>query len=186
MDFEVYRALPFPVQAPGEWKLFLEFVEAYFWNRSVDHPIVVELGLQSNLQKRFYEGIFAAEHIGIDHSEQYSKPDIVGDVLADTTITALKERLAGRPIDLLFMDAVTSPEGVRREWELYAPLTRRLIAIHNVFSLDTHPTGARDLWAWLLAAKRSEYRFMSFSEWLPEQHPCHKYQMGIGVVVKEL
>jgi hypothetical protein len=185
MDFEKTRTFALPVQAPGEWRLFLEFCEQYFRDRGISRPIVVELGLQSNLQKQFYEEILGARHIGIDCSTKYSTPDILGDVREVSTRDELVQMLGDKPVNLLFMDAETSLPGVLREWELFEPLVRHLIAVHNIFSTDAHPTGEREFWRILTATHHREYRFVTFSEWLPNDHPCAKYQMGIGVVVKE-
>ena len=185
VDFDACRKFAMPNQSPGEWRLFLEFCEAYFRNRSVVLPVVVELGLQSNLQKRFYEEVLGAEHIGIDLSIQYSTPDICGNLRDPATVEELKRRLHDRPINLLFMDAETNLLGIELEWTIYGSLTQHLVAVHNIFSLDTYPTGAKQFWTKLVGTRYRDYRFMTFYEWLPPDHPCFRYQMGLGVVVKE-
>ena len=57
---------------------------------------------------------------------------------ADSQLTATRDHLesllAGRPIDVLFIDADHRYEGVRRDYELYSPLVRDagLIAFHDI------------------------------------------------------
>lgn len=59
-----------------------------------------------------------------------------------TTKEALVGALAGRSIDFLFIDGDHSYEGVRQDFELYAPLVGRggLIAFHDI---APHPPGSR-------------------------------------------
>jgi len=50
------------------------------------------------------------------------------------TVDRLRSRLAGRPIDFLFIDADHSYEGVKRDFELYSPLVRPggIVGFHDV------------------------------------------------------
>lgn len=60
---------------------------------------------------------------------------------APSTVTTLQRLLAGRPIDFLYIDGDHTYEGVRRDYELYAPLVRPggLIAFHDINThLDDH------------------------------------------------
>lgn len=50
------------------------------------------------------------------------------------TLARVKQELAGRELDLLFIDGDHSADGVRRDYEMYAPLIRDggIIALHDI------------------------------------------------------
>ena len=74
------RPKAIPTQQKSEWRMFLEICEAYLNKHNITHPIVVELGVGRNRQKKMWETIFGAEHIGMDKSNRRGEPDILGDV----------------------------------------------------------------------------------------------------------
>jgi predicted O-methyltransferase YrrM len=57
-----------------------------------------------------------------------------GSSRTPATVAAVRAALAGRPIDLLFIDGDHAYAGVRADFELYAPLVRPggLIAFHDI------------------------------------------------------
>jgi cephalosporin hydroxylase len=57
------------------------------------------------------------------------------------TLEELRRLLAGRPVDLLFIDGDHTYDGVKRDFEMYAPLVRSggLIALHDVVVHDRVP-----------------------------------------------
>jgi predicted O-methyltransferase YrrM len=61
--------------------------------------------------------------------------------------------LAGEPIDFLFIDGDHSYEGVRGDYELYAPLVRPggLIAFHDIAPRQSETTGVPRFWEELKA-----------------------------------
>lgn len=142
MDIKKFNELseaPSPVrylvwQDWAEWQTFLEFVCAYFKNRGIDKPLVVEIGILHNEQRTFYRELLGADYIGLD-IEANNEPDILGDSSDLQTVIKLKRFLEGRWIDLLFIDGNHSYEGVKIDYELYGPLTRHLIAFHDVHSV---------------------------------------------------
>jgi len=119
-------------QNPPEWQLFLEFCEMYLIKNRIKNPIVVELGVLYNMQKRFYEELLGAHHIGIDSSTQRGTPDIVGFTESPKTLATLKEMLNGKPINILFIDASHRYHYVSRDFRLYSPLCSDIIAFHDV------------------------------------------------------
>jgi len=123
--------LPKPCQDAWEWQAYLEFIETYFENREIENPIVVEIGVFTNKQKRFYEELLGYQHIGIDIDPK-SKADIIGDSQDPATLSELKERLGGRPINLLFIDGHHGYESVKKDYETYSPLVKNIIALHDV------------------------------------------------------
>ena len=133
MDTELYNKLmeERPSQRPREWELFLEFCEMYLKKHRIKDPIVVELGVYENRQKKFWEQLLKARYIGIDISEKRGKPDILGDTHDPKTMRALKEKLGGKPIDILFIDADHAQEAVKKDFELYSPLCSGIVALHD-------------------------------------------------------
>lgn len=168
----------------AEFKTYLEFVSAYFKNRGVDNPLVVEIGILHNEQKMFYKEILNADYIGMD-IEQNNEPDILGDSADPATKQKLKALLGSRSIDLLFIDGNHTYEGVKSDYGLYAPLTKHLIAFHDVFS-ETEPRalGVNHFWNEVVRAKEHNTAvFHRFNKAVSIKE--NKYMNeGIGVIIK--
>lgn len=169
------KTLPKPCQNIFEWQLFLEFVETYFKNRNIGNPIIVELGTGENKQKRFYEGFLRAEYIGVDISDKQSTPDILGSTLDESTLNKLKELLNGRMINLLFIDSYHVYDHVKREYEMYSPFVKNIVAFHDIM---TEQVTVKDFWNELY----SEEKYTKLTFYKKQSHP---YQFGIGIIVKE-
>jgi hypothetical protein len=167
--------LPAPFQNTNEWRTYLEFVSAYFQNRDITVPTVVEIGVYKNQQKAHYQTFLNARHIGIDINPDFH-PDICGDSSDPATLTRLKTMLGGDPIDLLFIDGDHNYSSVRRDYELYSPLVNHITALHDI----AYP-GPKDLWKIISGTdpKKTYITILSGSG-LPEPgHPL----MGIGLVI---
>ena len=91
-----------PSQRRQEWMAFLEICEMYLEKHSISKPVVVELGVYYNRQKKFYEQLLNAEHIGIDILDKRSSPDIKGNTHDFDTLNELRKKLNGKFIDILF------------------------------------------------------------------------------------
>ena len=65
-------------------------------------------------------------------------PIVCGDSHSPATLDRLKEVLAGRPVDMLFIDGDHSYDGVKADYEMYGPLVRPggLIGLHDILQ---HP-----------------------------------------------
>lgn len=168
-----------------EWRTFLEFAAGYFKIHDVAHPVVVEIGIWRGVQKQFYEGLFGAEHIGIDIDKQ-TNPDILGDSLAPSTLNKLKDRLSGRMIDLLFIDGHHSYAGVKGDYETYGPITRHIVAIHDVLCTTHKEVDVNRFWMELQANNR-DYPFILFHKSRSHERGTifDGQEMGIGLMVKE-
>ncbi len=167
-------------QDKSEWKFFLEFVGAYFENRNIIKPIIVEIGIMKNSQRDYYKELFNAEYIGIDVNLN-AEPDILGDSQAVETIETLKGRLSGRKIDLLFIDGDHSYQAAKRDYELFLPLVKHLIAFHDTRA--TNNSQVSRLWEELRKGKMS----IEFNRHnLDVSIDVGKFvDMGIGLLIKE-
>ena len=180
-----------PYQRPSEWELFLEFCDMYLKKHGIKNPVVVELGTGTNKQKPFYKQLFGAEHIGINITEKKSKPDILGDTHDSETMKALKEKLGGRPINILFIDASHYYENVKKDYELYSPLCSDIVAFHDI-ELGRYAKKKRGkvwkLWDELRMVgglgdtKGNEWVFLSIHQY---QDVPDRRKMGIGVMIKK-
>ena len=171
-------------QCMPEFKAFLEYAALYFEARSIGRPVVVEIGVWRNSQKRFYEQLLGAEHIGID-IDPTTGADILGDSPSAKTVDKLKERLGGRPIDLLFIDGNHSYKGAKLDYEAYENLTRHLVVLHDLLCETHRDIKVGELWRELKAQNR-DYVYVLFHKPRAHEHgTCWDGQeMGIGVMVK--
>lgn len=170
-------------QHPTEWRLFMEFVCAYFKERKVETPLVVEIGTMNNVQKDFYKGLLGAEHIGIDVA---GNADIVGCSQDPDTILKLQTMLHGRMIDLLFIDGDHTYQAVKADYDNYRLMVRHIIAFHDI----SHPYSASipeetmRLWNEISATERGA-ALLTFCHYNSATMGISAgRQMGIGLVVK--
>ncbi|MBA7716573.1 hypothetical protein ES703_125647 [subsurface metagenome] len=176
--FEKLWAEKKPGQQKQEYYYFLKWLWYYFKERAITNPTVVEIGIRRGAQKRFYEQLLGARHIGIDISATYGRADILGDSQAPFTVLRLGELLqmkTGRArCDLVFIDGDHSLRGVRRDYELYKDLAP-LIAIHDIYC-TRKDVAVLDFWGSL-----NRYKMMdrSFIEFFSPEPPDH---YGIGVI----
>ncbi|MCJ7617584.1 MAG: class I SAM-dependent methyltransferase, partial [Desulfobacterales bacterium] len=137
-----------PSQRKEEWLAYLEICELYLKKHAIKKPMVVEIGVYKNKQKKFYEQLLGAEHIGIDISDRRSVPDIKGDTRNPETLTRLKEKLAGRNINILFIDGCHQYDDVRKDFKAFSPLCTDIVAFHDT---EIGRRGGRDgHQAWVL------------------------------------
>jgi len=193
MNLELFNKLMIKKQRPGqfqqEYLMFLEICETYLRKRKIENPIVVELGVAKNKQKRIWELLLGAEHIGIDISDKRGIPDILGDLHDPKTLGTLRGKLNGRMINILFIDADHSYEAVKKDFELYSPLCSDIIAFHDIETTRYQEDATREAWKFWDELKEQAYikrgieNFMFLS-----MHQYHvdkrKLGRGIGVIIK--
>ena len=171
-----------------EWKAYLEFAAGYFKARGIARPLVVEVGILDGSQRRFYETLLGAEYVGIDVNPK-SPADIIGDSAAPGTIAKLKASLAGRQIDLLFIDGLHTYAGAKSDYEIYGPLTRHVIAIHDIHTPKLTPADSVDvarLWNEILAENKSD-TIVTIQRHNPRNpKEFNGRQLGIGIIVKDV
>lgn len=100
------------------------------------------------------------------------------DSQQDSSVTALKQLLAGSAIDFLFIDADHRYEGVKRDYQLYSPLVRPggLIAFHDIRpNIQNADTQVYKFWDELKAAGLDVEEIV---------HEPYRGYFGIGIVTK--
>lgn len=154
-----------PSQSVGEWRAYLEFIETYFRNRNIESPMIVEIGVGRGKQKRFYEELLGYNHIGIDFMRK-KNPDIVGKNGDPATVNKLKEKLNGREVNLLFIDDGHEYLEVKNDYELYSPLAKNIIAIHDIV-LEKHQNTIGKFWNELMVENRKaqDRTFITLAGW---------------------
>ena len=174
------EGLAAPIQNLKEWRYFLSFLDSYFMRHGIEHPVIVELGTRGNRQKPYYETLFGATHIGIDGCMTF-EPDIFGNTHEPGTLAALKERLAGKSINLLFIDADHAFRAVKQDYETYGPLTENIIALHDIFNKAEQ---VNQFWR-EIQEQDPEWMKLAIYNWLPEPHVFAFMQFGIGLILKK-
>jgi hypothetical protein len=192
MDLKRFDAIsewPIPLRAVvwqdwAEWRAFLEFAWGYFKRRGIERPLVVEIGVMHNEQRHFYRELLGADHIGLDINAN-NVPDILGDSADPATLARLEMVLAGRKIDLLFIDGNHSAPGVKADYEMYGPLTRHLIAIHDVHAVMNRVEAVNAFWNETMP--EHEHMTVVFHRYnrKPSIAENRFMNMGIGVIIKE-
>lgn len=174
------KDLPMPEQSVGEWRTYLEFIEAYFRNREIESPIIVEIGVDTNTQKRFYEKLLGYRHIGIDRNPK-TKADIIGDCRTLVTVNKLKEKLGGKLANLVFIDAGHSYLGIKKDYELYSPLAKNIIVLHDVILKEYENTVGK-FWGELMEENKKvqDRTFITIAGW-----HNRRFGQGIGIILLE-
>lgn len=192
MNYTLFNKLmkPKPFQFMPEWRTFLEVCQTYLRRCKVKDPIVVELGSWKNRQKKFYEKLLGAQHIGIDYQEiveTQSVPDILGNTHDEKTIEALKVKLDGKPINILFIDASHHYEDVKKDYEMYSPLCDGIVAIHDIESFRNINIRKSEVWKFWdeLKAKASNGEKGYTHSLFLSIHQHRAGNMGIGVILKQ-
>lgn len=181
-----------PSQNYPEWLMYLEICELYLKKHKIEKPIVVELGSSRNRQKKFYEQLLGAEHIGIDMYIERFPPDILGDSHDPRTLKALKKRLNGRSINILFIDAAHTYKDVKKDYEMYSPLCSGIVALHDVETARYRLHSRREVWKFWDELKARSFNDSEREELerflflLIHQHRTNgkKWWMGIGMIIK--
>jgi len=177
------------IQEPTEWRLFLEFCSQYLKNHKIKDPIVVELGISSDRQKAYYEQLLGATHIGIDISKDLSIPDILGDTHDSRTFNALKTKLKGKAINILFIDAAHQYEDVRKDFEMYAPLCNDIIALHDIETCRNTRRTLAEIWRFWdelkFEARKGAKDYKDFTFITIFKKTRRGQQRGIGLIVKK-
>ncbi|MCK4783489.1 MAG: class I SAM-dependent methyltransferase [Desulfobacteraceae bacterium] len=179
-----------PDQYLPEWKMFLGICETYLRKYKIENPIVVELGSRGNNQKKFYEQLLGAELMAVDIARRHH-PDIHGDTHDPRTLEALKKRLDGRPINILFIDAAHYYEDVKKDFEIYNPLCDGIVAFHDIYYGRHETNKEKEVWKFweelkLLAYEgMEEYRNFLFISIYQYRSTKDGIQMGIGVIIKK-
>ena len=82
-----------PGQQMVEFFQYMKFLFNHFDMNRIITPVVGEIGIRRNRQKKFYRQLLLANHIGVDISDKRGKPDILGDSHDSGTFKKLKDNL---------------------------------------------------------------------------------------------
>lgn len=194
MDLELFDKLIElrPSQQVSEFQAYLEICEMFLKKHGIKKPIVVELGVYKGRQKPFYEQLLNAEYIGIDIGVREGHADIVGNTHDLETIAALKKKLRGRPINILFIDACHRYDDVKKDYEMYAPLCNGIVAFHDIEKKRLQNTKGSQVWRYwddLLEAsfdREVEHEPHLFLPVLQFQGKNgRRMRLGIGMIIKK-
>lgn len=181
-QFHEFKKTKGVCQDYAEWQVLLEFLQAYFSNRGITNPTVVELGVERNNQRHYFKKYLNADHIGIDVSDKHGKPDILGDVTDPKTLEALKIMLAGRPINLLMSEFGPPLAAIEKTMEMYGSLTEHIICLH---SIETPGYDPQLYWQKIYQESDGQLKIAMFNHY-PKGHPSHMVRMGKGLIVKKI
>lgn len=169
-----------------EFLAYLEYTKAYFDFCGVTRPVVVEVGILDGAQRIFYEQLLNAEYISIDIDPK-APATIHGDSSALSTVQEVVRMLGGRPIDLCFIDGLHTYEGAKADLNAYYPLTRHIVALHDILTPKLHPHDPVDvirLWREILAGNKHD-TLLTIQHFNPrDPREFNGRPLGIGVVVK--
>ena len=187
MNLELFSKLMVKRNEPRQrlhtWKMFLQICEVYLKECEIKNPVIVELGVMRNRQKQFYEQLLNAYHIGIDISDAKGTPDILGNTHDPYTLKLLKEKLKGRKINILFIDASHKYDSVKKDFEIYSPLCDGIIVLDDI-NLSRHRSRKRKRHGvWLfwdelrLSENYDDYLFLSIGQ--------YRDSSGLGMMIKK-
>ena len=169
-----------------EFAAFLDFARGYFAARDIRHPLVVEIGILDGAQKTFYKSIIGARHIGVDINKE-APADIHGDSRDPRTKKMLKEMLDDEPIDLLFIDGLHTYDGVKSDYEMYAPLTAHIVALHDILTPKLHPADPVDVARFWEELKKENLNDTLIAIQHHNPRPAEAFNgrpLGIGLIIK--
>ncbi len=153
---QTYHAL----QKPYELSAFL----AILVDMQPRPQIMVEIGCDAGGTLWAWKQIGIPRVIGIEYPDEHSDDNpwgtdnplvphgceiIRGDSHADETRQRLADLLDGQPIDVLFIDADHTYEGVKRDFLMYAPMVANegAVVLHDVSPHPNHPgVGVQRFW----------------------------------------
>jgi predicted O-methyltransferase YrrM len=185
------------VQKKGELRGFISFVRRrrpstvveigtyrggtlWLWSRLADrNAILVSIDMPGGA----FGGGYDEAHVAVLKSfrGRHQRLELIrDDSHSPRTLDALKAALAGRPVDLLFIDGDHTYEGVRKDYEMYASLVGSggVIAFHDILPHTSEPTCEVDkLWNEL---KRQSHDTREFVEIVPGEGAVWG---GIGAIV---
>lgn len=142
---------------------------------AINPKVIVEIGVHQGYSMQTWQEAFEPEIlVGIDndlHDLKWNEAPIMdADSHDPKTGAELVELLQGKQVDFLFLDGDHMYEGVKKDFEMYAPLVRKggIIAFDDMHLFDNPSVEVHRLW--------EEVRERWQSEWV------HYDSNGVGVI----
>lgn len=139
-----------PSQHADEYFQYLDWLSNYVYHAGNPNPLVVEIGVRFGRQSWHYIELLGADYIGMDiRPKDYSIPNAVikgyddhvdlhpkanflqGNSILTETKKQLEQMLNGRKIDVLFIDSLHTYAHAKKEYEMYSPLVKHVVAFHD-------------------------------------------------------
>jgi predicted O-methyltransferase YrrM len=153
------------IQKPDELQQFVEFLEGrdlrnvleigtchggtlWLWCQLAHpHAQIVSVDLPNGP----FGGGYPDEAISklIDYTTGYQWIQLLrGDSHDEQMLKSVRRFLAGKKLDLLFIDGDHSYEGAKRDWEMYSPLVREdgIVVFHDIVEHDDPACQVDRLW----------------------------------------
>jgi len=169
-----------------EFQTFLQLSEAILKTNGVYNPIVVEIGVLDSSQKEFYAQLLNAEYYGIDINPK-SGADLIGDSGNLNMVHRLLDLLEDRKPDLIFIDGLHTYEGVKRDFELYAPLAKYIVGVHDILTPKNSPNDSVDVarfWKEVWEENKNDTIVTIRHHNKKPNNVFNGRPLGIGVVIK--
>lgn len=153
-------------QEPSEWKIFLEFCSMYLKAHRIKNPVVVELGVGN--QKNFWKQLFDAKYTNISDTRDPHR------------MKALKTKLKKGLIDILFIDGSHTYDDVRKDFILYAPLCKGIVALQAIETFRFKGRKSAQVWKFWDELKAETHKGV-ITIFHRRTRGC---QRGIGIIIK--
>ena len=169
-----------------EFQTFLQLSDTILKTNKCYKPLVVEIGVLDSSQKEFYAQLLNAEYYGIDINPK-SGADLIGDSGTLDMVHRLLDLLDDRKPDLVFIDGLHTYEGIKADYELYAPLAKYIVGVHDILTPKLTPNDSVDVMRFWKEVWEENKEDTIVTIRHHNSRPANVFNgrpLGIGVVIK--